>query len=585
MSNDLGIDRSGNGNNWTVNNIAFADQVVDSPTNNFATIDPLSSGAGAFSEGNLKYASSADTGVGTFGISSGKAYAEVTISSAANQYIGVCDISRGINPLRGGGWSDHGGIAYKFNGDQYKLAVGSNTSASASYGASYTNGDIIGIAIDVDNDTITFYKNGSSQGNTASGPSFLSSGGVYSIMIYGGSDMIFIVNFGQDSSFAGTKTAQGKQDSNDIGDFYYTPPTGYLALCTKNLPNVDVVPSEHFNTLLYTGDGASTHAVTGVGFQPDWVWLKHRTATYHHSVWDSVRGVHKQLYTSGTHAEADESTSVKSFDTDGFTLGNKGNVNNDSGAADNFVAWNWKAGTSVSGNSSGSGTTTSYTGSVNTDAGFSIIKYTGNATAGLQIPHHLGVVPDAIFIKSLTVQSWNCFFPNTSLGATKGLQLDNTGAEGTVSHLNNTMPSTSVVTLGTGAATNTSADGVGQQYIMYSFANKDGYSKVGSYTGNGNADGTFVYTGFRPAFTLIKKSSASGSWWEMVDNKRSPINVMSKTLYANQTDTEYNSTSYNRDFTSNGFKIRNTNAGDNTSGETYIYIAFAETPFKYSNAR
>ena len=579
MSNDLGLDRSGNGNNWTVNNIAFADQVVDSPTNNFATIDPLSSGAGAFSEGNLKYASSADTGVGTFGISSGKAYAEVTISSAANQYIGVCDISRGINPLRGGGWSDHGGIAYKFNGDQYKLAVGSNTSASASYGASYTNGDIIGIAIDVDNDTITFYKNGSSQGNTASGPSFLSSGGVYSIMIYGGSDMIFIVNFGQDSSFAGTKTAQGKQDSNDIGDFYYTPPTGYLALCTKNLPNVDVVPSEHFNTLLYTGDGASTHAVTGVGFQPDWVWLKHRTATYHHSVWDSVRGVHKQLYTSGTNAEADESTSVKSFDTDGFTLGNKGNVNNDSGAANNFVAWNWKANGSGASNTTGSINTTKT--SANVDAGFSIITYSGNNTAGATIGHGLSKAPEIVIIKSRTNSNdwWDTY--HKDIGAANALHLNDTMAQADRSYFHDTHPSSSVIYLGSDRSSN----GPSETFVAYAFHSVDGYSKVGSYTGNGVADGTFVYLGFRPKYFMLKRTDSADAW-VIYDSAREPENEddgQDLSLKANATDAE---AAYgNIDFLSNGVKILTTGGYMNNSGSPYIYLAFAETPFKYSNAR
>ena len=148
-------------NNWTVNNLAYSDQMVDSPTNNFATIDILSSGAGVFSEGNLKYVSTADTGVGTLGISSGKAYYEVYVSSNnSNSHIGVCDISRGISPTRGGNWSDHGGITYKLDGNQYRLPAGGGSSTTVSYGASYTNGDIIGIAIDVDNDTITFYKNG-----------------------------------------------------------------------------------------------------------------------------------------------------------------------------------------------------------------------------------------------------------------------------------------------------------------------------------------------------------------------------------------------------------------------------------------
>jgi len=183
MSNDLGLDRSGNNNHFTVTNLTHSDQMLDSPTNNFATLNFLSSGGAGFFEGNLKYTSTAHTGAGTLGISSGKAYFEVTVSGASNSHIGVCDIGKGISPLRGGNWSGHGGITYKQNGDQYRLPVGGSSSTTVSYGASYTNGDIIGVAIDVDNDTIVFYKNNASQGNAAAGPSFLSSNGTYSIMI------------------------------------------------------------------------------------------------------------------------------------------------------------------------------------------------------------------------------------------------------------------------------------------------------------------------------------------------------------------------------------------------------------------
>ena len=270
-----------------------------------------------------------------------------------------------------------------------------------------------------------------------------------------------------------------------------------------------------------------------------------------------------------------------SFDADGFEVDDDAQVNDNT---DTYVAWNWKAGSSVSGNTSGSGDDTAYTGSVNTDAGFSIIRYGGNDTAGHQIPHHLGVVPDAIFIKNLTVQSWQCFFPNvSSMGATKGLQLDNTGAANTVSWINDTMPTTSVVYLSAGAATNASNDLTPPQpYIMYCWASKDGYSKFGSYTGNSNANGTFVYTGFKPAFVMIKKTDGAKNW-SMYDNKRDSINPNTKQLYANLGNVEYDDATYTAmDFVSNGFKWRTNNTGENVGN--YIYLAFAETPFKYSNA-
>ena len=199
------------------------------------------------------------------------------------------------------------------------------------------------------------------------------------------------LNCGQDSSFSGTKTAQGNQDGNEIGDFYYEPPSGFLALCTSNLAAVAVTPSEHFNTVLYSGDGA----VTGVGFQPDFIWIKNRNKSAEgHSLTDAIRGITKNLKSNNTDAEETPSNGLSAFGADGFTVGTADHC----GGSYNYVAWNWKAGSSVSGNTSGSGDDNAYTGSVNTDAGFSIIRYGGNDTAGHEIPHHLGVVPDAIFI-------------------------------------------------------------------------------------------------------------------------------------------------------------------------------------------
>jgi len=280
---------------------------------------------------------------------------------------------------------------------------------------------------------------------------------------------------------------------------------------------------------------------------------------------------------------------ISAFGTDGYTLsegadsGNPFANENESGTT--YVSWNWKAGTSVSGNSTGAGDDIAYTGSVNTDAGFSIIRYGGNGNTGHQIPHRLGVVPDAIWIKNLTTQSWNCFFPNTSMGATKGLQLDNTGAQGTVSHLNNTMPSTSVVTLGSGAGSNTrDGDSNPQPYIMYSWKSIEGFSKIGEYKGNSNADGSYIHLGFRPAFVLIKRTDSSGQGAPIFDSARDEYNMTVKRLRSDSGASELN-TDGQLDFLSDGFKLRNTDGSTNNSSGTYIYMAFAETPFKYSNAR
>ncbi len=578
------LDQSGNNNDWTSNNLTESDISVDSPTNNFCTWNPVSNSAGglaALSEGNLRYnpngTSSASGMFGTIGVNSGKWYFEVYRKTAGNNY------HTGI-----AGYSSAGLHQYHVYAGQYYYGDNNTTMGWASPGA---NGEIISCAFDLDNNKIWFARNnvwkGSGNPSAGSGQTDTLNANMTGVSAYTkhgnasytGDD---IHNFGQDSSFAGNKTAQGNQDGNEIGDFYYTPPTGFLALCTKNLPDVAVVPSKHFNTILYTGDGASTHAVTGVGFQPDWVWLKHRTATYHHSVWDSVRGVHKQLYISGTHAEADESTSVKSFDTDGFTLGNKGNVNNDSGAADNFLAWNWKAGTS-SNLSAGGARSIATVSSVNVDAGFEIITYTGSGTAGNTIGHSLGVVPNLLIIRRRNAaNTWTVYLP-PAVDHTKKIHLevsDAVAANGTT--LNSTAPTASVISLGSDNRSN----GSGDTYVIYAFAEKDGYSKFGSYTGNGNADGTFVYTGFRPAFVMIKPSSRTGHWM-IANNKSSPSNVVDKVMLANDTAAEYTDPSADckKDFFSNGFKIRTTDDNTNENNATYIYLAFASVPFKFSNAR
>ena len=577
MSNDLGLDRSGNNNNWTVNNISYVDQMLDSPTNNFATIDPLSSGAGVFAEGNLKYTSTADTGVGTLGISSGKAYFEVTISSTSNSHIGICDIGKGINPLRGGNWSDHGGITYKQNGDQYRLPAGGGSSTTASYGASYTNGDIIGVALDVDNNTIKFYKNNVSQGNTAQGPSFISSSGVYSIMIYGGGT-VFTANFGQDSSFAGAKTSQGNQDSNDIGDFYYTPPNLFLSLCTSNLPDVDVVPSKNFNAVAYTGTG-SNQVVTGVGFQPDFLWLKNRSLGYGHLLFDVLRGLGSanpgSLYSATTDAEGTFNY-INAVSNDGFTTVSQQYSTNNPGSA--IVAWNWKANGSGSSNTAGS---INSTVSVNNDAGFSIVSYTGNGTAGATVGHGLSKAPEMWIIKNRNASGdWVVWHKDLG-NQTKNLYLQSTAAIQTEPPPPGiaTIPSSTLVSLGTFPPYN----GNNQNIIMYAFHSVDGYSKVGSYTGNGVTNGPFVYTGFRPAFVLTKVTNAADDW-SIADYSRSPNNVADKSLRPNSVAAEDSAADI--DILSNGFKVRQADSHRiNYSGDTFIYIAFAETPFKYSNAR
>ena len=323
-------------------------------------------------------------------------------------------------------------------------------------------------------------------------------------------------------------------------------------------------PTDYFNTKLYTGN-ASTNAITGVGFQPDWVWLKNRSSAYHHRLFDSVRGTTKNLSSNRTDAESTES-GLTSFDSDGFTLGSDGGANNNT---DNYVAWNWKAGGSASSNTDGSITSTV---SANTTAGFSIVSCTGtgsNATVG----HGLGVAPKVIITKSrVNAENWG--FYHQSLGNGKQLELNTTASQKTSSaYYNNTSPTSTVFSVGTADSTNDN-----QNMIAYCFADTGNkFFKAGSYTGNGNADGTFIYTGFKPAFVLFKQTNTSGGHWYIYDNKRGQ-NELDEHLYPNLSSAE--ATGDNAiDILSNGFKMRSSNGDSNASGGTYIYMAFAESPF------
>ena len=330
--------------------------------------------------------------------------------------------------------------------------------------------------------------------------------------------------------------------------------------------------TENFNTKLYTGTEPSNKAVTGVGFQPDWIWIKQRSGTENHNLTDSVRGVQKTIRSNLSDAEVNRgSNGIQSFDSDGFTAGGGDDINSNGGT---FASWNWKAGTTGSGNTGGSGTYKAYSYSVNTTAGFSIVKYIGNGTSGHTIPHHLGSVPKMILLKNLdNTGGWAWRVYHASLGATKRIFLDVNSAPGTDSTAwNDTAPTSSVFTVGNSTGTNSN----NENFIAYCFAEKAGYSKFGSYTGNGNANGTFIYTGFKPAFLIIKKTSAAGGWY-MYDTKRPGYNTTqanSDSLLADTNDSEFNS---NIDLVSNGFKIRTSGSGENLSGGSFIYMAFGQS--------
>jgi hypothetical protein len=329
-------------------------------------------------------------------------------------------------------------------------------------------------------------------------------------------------------------------------------------------------PSDYFNTVLYTGNGG-TQSITGLDFAPDWVWLKCRNRVEENVVFDVIRGATKKIYPNLTSAESTEVNTLTSFNSDGFSLGSAG-LSNSSG--DTFASWNWKAGGTASSNTDGSITSSV---SANTTAGFSIVSYTGNGSAGATVGHGLSSKPGMMIFKERNgVTGWVVYHhKNTSAPATEYLQLNTDAATADYAdYFNDTEPTSSVFTLGNDTGINQNTD----TYIAYCFAEKQGYSKFGSYTGNGDADGTFVYTGFKPAFVMIKRSDSSPYYWNVLDNKRDTYNPEKLTLFPNVDEVEYNYTNF-ADFLSNGFKLRFTGAGANASGGTYIYMAFAENPF------
>ena len=327
-------------------------------------------------------------------------------------------------------------------------------------------------------------------------------------------------------------------------------------------------PTDYFNTVTWTGNGSSSRNITGVGFQPDWVWGKCRNATVSHALYDSVRGGSKLLNSNATSAEG-TNAALSAFVSDGFSVNSDSYFNANSNT---YVAWNWLAGGSASSNSDG-GITTSV--SANTTSGFSIVSYTGtgsNATVG----HGLGVAPKVLILKSRTRSDGQWSVGSDMLGWTKFLYLDATSAEQTFNIYQDTAPTSSVFYLSSDGGVNQSSGNM----IGYAFAEKKGYSKFGKYTGNGNADGSYIHLGFRPAWLLVKKSSASGSDWNLHHNKSPGFNVNDNYLAPNENAAEVTNNSYQIfDLLSNGFKCRGTGTGTNGSGATYIYMAFAESPF------
>ena len=577
----LGADHSNNYNYFTPTNLTVGDSMPDSPMNNFCTWNPIAYyyaittgtlAGNTYSEGNLKVASTVGSGanwtpaIGTLSVSSGKWYWEYNfISNTGNStaIVGVMNAFTTVyaNPPTTTGYRGS-------NGNKYIDWV------VTSYGDALVAGDIIGLALDLDAETITFYRNNVSQGAISLGAQTKASGSLTPTIAMGDTS-VWTANFGQDSSFAGAETAQGNQDANDRGDFYYAPPANHLALCTDNLSDPlisGVQTSEHFNTVLYTGDGQTTKAITGVGFQPDFTWLKQRSSTGWYVMSDAVRGATKRVASNSGNIEATDVTYIASFGSDGITVGNNSDVNANEAT---YVTWNWKASGAGSANTDGS---INSTVSANTTAGFSVVTYTGQDNAGDTVGHGLSQAPDMIIIKDLTTaEDWQGY--DITGGPTKYIQLNDTGGYATdTTRWNDTAPTATVFSLGTSDKVNDAGD----EYVAYCFHSVEGYSKVGSYIGNLNADGPFAYTGFSPAWIMFKPDAAAD--WTVCDNKRNTYNAIAdKTLNPNLNSGEHDG-GMDFDFVSNGFKIRNANS-DNNHNVSILYLAFAESPFKTSNAR
>lgn len=532
----LGTDVSGNGNDWTPSGITTDDQMSDTPSVNYCTWNPLDKAIAELSDGNL-YATHTPTawvqGRANFAMVTGKWYWE---ASGNTQYamVGISLASQSQTTYFGQGAASWG--YYSLNGAIYR----DNTSFT--YGATWTSSDTIGIAFDADTGQLYFYKNGVAQGLAATVPT----GQTYfpAVAIYNTSVRH---NFGQSA-------------------FTYTPPTGYSALSSANLPAPTIADGkEHFDIALYTGDGGSQN-VRGFEFQPDFAWVKERATTEWHQLYDALRGT-GALFSNDTSAEL--TLSGISFLSNGFTASDTFRTNQ---RGLTYVGWAWNAGGSTVTNTDG--TITSQV-RANTTAGFSIVGWTGGGVSGTA-GHGLAQAPEIYIYKNRSIAAnWAVAFTLID-GSLDFMYLNLTNAAGNAVQ---GLPTSSVISLNAGAGDVNS----GQNYIAYCFHSVDGFSKFGTYTGNGSADGPFVYTGFRPAFVMVKRTNSTGNW-NILDTTRSPYNANFPLLLANTSGAEIAVSTF-IDATANGFKFRTTGTDFNTTGGTYIYMAFAENPFKTARAR
>jgi len=591
---------------------------------NFATLHPSNAAYADLKDGNVRVTGTSASGNGyfqsTFGISSGKWYAEMYAITMAFSHpsLGLTGGTQTRKLLSNEGMEPN--LVWYAGNSSSKLAelsmdsdVWGTYSENESSVSTISATNVIMIALDADNKKIWYGNNGTwynsgdpaaNDGNWAqswtTNPNsiHLSFGG------YVNSDQV--VNFGQDSTFGGRISAGGNADGNGFGDFKYTPPTGFLALCSANLPisddidpaqtDDDFIGGKQFGVVTYTGNGGVL-SVTGLGFKPDLVWGKMRSPhSYNNMLYDSSRGANKVLQADTNNAEIDLTSSnvgLRTFDSDGFTLGSEASLN-DSG--DSIVAWCWRANGGVtSSNTNGDITTTVQ---ANQKAGFSIFTYTGNGGgAGTSMGHGLSQAPDIWFLKQRSnngessQKNWRVMLNTGAGGAFRSLSgssqtlvLNETSAAGGLyRNEGNFEPTSTVVQAPNNGNANSFFVVSGNTYVSYCWHSVEGYSKFGSYVGNGDADGPFIYTGFRPKMFFIKNIGATSNW-HVYDTERSTFNVMNDTLNWNDTSAEQTDYAYQGfDVLSNGIKTRGSNGLANSSGVTYIYGAWGDVPFKYNN--
>jgi len=542
----LGKDSSGNGNNFTPNNYSVSsgagnDSVTDTPTNNYATLNPLAVNMGdtsnaTVSNGGLDWVGTYnnDNIIGTMSVSSGKWYYELVVGSNADKLVaGWTTTDETVK------YDESALIYYNSIGiRQGNRTISWNSDVTTSL--TFATNDVIGFALNLTDNELKVYENNSLV-STITVPTDKGDTWIPAMGDSSSTDAAFTVNFGQ----------QG---------FTHTPPTGFKALCTQNLPEPTIKnPSKYFNTGLYTGTGSS-NAITGLGFQPDKVVVKMRnsTSSQDFQIFDDVRGANKVLRWNNQETSDTQTTRFTSFDSDGFTVGTE-NITNQSSKL--FVYWAWKE---------------------SATAGFDMVKYTGNGSSPRTVSHSLGVVPELYIIKNMETNDTRWIVGNKTMDADENMFINSTDDdENVLNAWASTRPTSSVFTV----ADDNEVNKNGEEHIAYLWASVEGMCKVGTYTGNFEHEGSFLHMGFRPSFILIKNTNDNAAWM-LYDDARG-VNPDNPYLCPSGYNSMIELNDIDLDIVSNGIKFRhghnNTNAVENTSA--YIYLAMARSPFKYANAR